>query len=435
MVVTLENVTARREKACSTSQPRWAIQRSQPSCWTSAASPTPTCPHAVPHASWLTSTSQTPTTARLCRWQQKKVSAAAAAISDFSGFCKPWFTSTLLLLLSQSSLLFQTIVYKYSGKQFVAFWPVWSKASKMIWDMVTPFRCCCCSVPYLNTLGVTQHIYAVACWQMHSTGWEECMCDFCFFITPPSGQPQAIFGGFISISGGWMLLWGNKKTIRIMIMALLHITMPLFPFMVCAFVQVTARLWSCCFSMGQPQPCWMLVVSSSPARSSRVCACRLSLTESSTRRRSSPSSQTGPKRLLNSCGKSGWWDCSRTPHGWHAPAVGWGEKGLDRDMVWGQWFEVWLWYGLKVGVTWKLCAVWCVQMVSRFYWRLVVLLLFYCCLFFLFFLLADETAVELCVGDLLQQSVKKKWWIAKDGKSMINFIIGTLPEMFLVPIS
>jgi len=36
----------------------------------------------------------------------------------------------------------------------------------------------------------------------------------------------------------------------------------------------------------------------------------------------------------------------------------------------------------------------------------------FCCFivvfFFLFFLLADETAVELHVGDLLQQSVKKK---------------------------
>ena len=32
------------------------------------------------------------------------------------------------------------------------------------------------------------------------------MCDLKIIIALPLGQPHAIFGGLISISGGWMLL-------------------------------------------------------------------------------------------------------------------------------------------------------------------------------------------------------------------------------------
>ena len=58
----------------------------------------------------------------------------------------------------------------------------------------------CSRVPQLNT--ATVH------WRMHSVKWQVRVCDrfYLFFITPTHGHPHAVFRGFISISGGWMLL-------------------------------------------------------------------------------------------------------------------------------------------------------------------------------------------------------------------------------------
>ena len=43
-------------------------------------------------------------------------------------------------------------------------------------------------------------IYAAVHWQMHSIGWEDCVCvRFCFIThpPPPHGQPHAIFRGLL----------------------------------------------------------------------------------------------------------------------------------------------------------------------------------------------------------------------------------------------
>ena len=38
------------------------------------------------------------------------------------------------------------------------------------------------------------------------------------YITLPLGQPHAVFGGFVSVSGDWMLLCQNIKLQGIMMM-------------------------------------------------------------------------------------------------------------------------------------------------------------------------------------------------------------------------
>ena len=64
-----------------------------------------------------------------------------------------------------------------------------------------------CSIPQLNTLGVILYMpLGIVRWQMHSIGWEDCICDCCVMRTPPQGQPHSIFRGFLCISGGWTLL-------------------------------------------------------------------------------------------------------------------------------------------------------------------------------------------------------------------------------------
>ena len=69
------------------------------------------------------------------------------------------------------------------------------------------------AVPSCTALGwPSTHIWT---WQIRSIGWEDCMCHCLFFLVffnflcfifhnPPNGQPRAVVGGFISISGEWM---------------------------------------------------------------------------------------------------------------------------------------------------------------------------------------------------------------------------------------
>ena len=42
---------------------------------------------------------------------------------------------------------------------------------------------------------------------MHSFGWDESIVRVTVFITLPHGQLHAVFRGFVSISGVWMLFW------------------------------------------------------------------------------------------------------------------------------------------------------------------------------------------------------------------------------------
>ena len=53
---------------------------------------------------------------------------------------------------------------------------------------------------------------------LHSLGWEDYACDRCccfVLTTTPHGQPFAVFGGFLSISGGWRLYARSLSRLKI----------------------------------------------------------------------------------------------------------------------------------------------------------------------------------------------------------------------------
>ena len=71
---------------------------------------------------------------------------------------------------------------------------------------------CCRSVPHLNAGGDT--VCAVVHWQMHSIlKWNGFFVKP-YFITPPHGQPHAVSGGLVSISGECMLLCKDTVLVK-----------------------------------------------------------------------------------------------------------------------------------------------------------------------------------------------------------------------------
>ena len=70
--------------------------------------------------------------------------------------------------------------------------------------LLLSYCCCCCSVPPLTTPGVTSHsLYAPG---TLTNAFPVALCVPYFTKLPHGQPPHAFFGGFILISGGWMLL-------------------------------------------------------------------------------------------------------------------------------------------------------------------------------------------------------------------------------------
>lgn len=67
---------------------------------------------------------------------------------------------------------------------------------------------CCHSVRQLNSLEVTQYM------QVYIKNMSKRSCEWPFSITPKYEQPHAIFGRFISIPGGWVLLCKNNIVVE-----------------------------------------------------------------------------------------------------------------------------------------------------------------------------------------------------------------------------